>query len=88
MLRTSLCEAVSCPDVTPRRGAIAGGSARAAGYQWPMGEVATFLVVLAVWAGIFELLRRRAGSPPVRWGWIAVIAGCAAAAWLFGALNR
>ena len=53
-----------------------------------MGEAATFLFVLAVWAGIFELLRRRAGSPPVRWGWIAVIAGCAAVAWLFGALSR
>ena len=43
-----------------------------------MEEAATFLFVLAVWAVIFELLRRRAGSPPMRWGWIAVIAGVAA----------
>jgi len=53
-----------------------------------MGEALTFLFVLAVWAGIFELLRRRAGSPPIRWGWVAVIVGCGAAAWFYGALSR
>jgi len=53
-----------------------------------MEEAATFLIVLAVWGVIFEILRRRAGSPPIRWKWIAVIAGVAAAAWIYGALSR
>jgi hypothetical protein len=53
-----------------------------------MTEVVTFLVIVAVWVGIFELLRRRGGSPPVRWGWIAAIAGCALVALVVGLVSR
>jgi hypothetical protein len=52
-----------------------------------MVEAGTFLVVVAVWAGIFELLRRRAGSPPVRWGWITAIAGCAVVVLVVGLVS-
>jgi hypothetical protein len=46
---------------------------------------ATVLVCLAVFVGIYAVLQRRSGGP-VRWGWLAAIVGCAAAALLLGAL--
>ena len=47
---------------------------------WPAACFALFLAIYAV-------LQRRAHRP-VQWGWIAAIAGCAAAALLIGALMR
>ena len=52
-----------------------------------MAEVATFLVGLAVFAGIYTLLQRRYGGS-VQWRWLAAIVGCAAFAVLVGALAR
>ena len=52
-----------------------------------MAEIASFLVCLAVFAGIYALLQRRSGGR-VQWGWLAAIVGCAAFAVLVGALAR
>jgi hypothetical protein len=52
-----------------------------------VAEVATFLVGLAVFAGIYMLLQRRYGGS-VRWRWLAAIVGCAAFAFFVGALTR
>jgi hypothetical protein len=52
-----------------------------------MAEVAPFLVGLAVSAGIYALLQRRAGGR-VQWRWLAAIVGCAAFTLLVGALTR
>jgi hypothetical protein len=53
-----------------------------------MGEAITVVVALAAFLGIYALLRRRAGSPPVRWGWIAAIVGCAAIVVVVGLITR
>ena len=49
-----------------------------------------YLAVFVAFLVLHELLRRRAAQdgvrPPIRWGRLAVIAGCAAAAVLLGLL--
>ena len=40
---------------------------------------------LAVFLGVYALLRRRSGAP-VQWGWLAAIVGCAAVALVVGAV--
>jgi len=48
------------------------------------------LIALVAFLAIYELLRRRAAvdgrKPPVQWGWLAAIVGCAAVAALVGVL--
>ena len=50
-----------------------------------MEIVATRCPVLA-FVAIYAYLHRRAGRPPVQWGWLAAIVLCAAAALVLGAL--
>jgi hypothetical protein len=52
-----------------------------------MAELATGLVCLAVFAGIYARSQRRSGGP-VQWGWLAAIVGCAAFALVLGAVIR
>jgi hypothetical protein len=55
--------------------------------------VVTALVCFALFLLGYEALRRRAGKaqgekPPVQWGWLAAIAGCAAVAVIVGLIER
>jgi hypothetical protein len=54
-------------------------------------EVVAPLGALIVFAGIYAFLHRRAAGrgehPRVRWGWLALVIGCAAVAFLIGAVS-
>jgi uncharacterized BrkB/YihY/UPF0761 family membrane protein len=45
------------------------------------------IAMLAIFLGLYEVLRRRT-SQPVRWVWLAAIIACAGIAVLIGALTR
>jgi hypothetical protein len=53
-------------------------------------EALAYLLPLAAFVVVYQVLRRRAAvdgkAPPVQWGWLAAIFGCAAAAVLLGLL--
>jgi hypothetical protein len=53
-------------------------------------EALVYLVPLVAFVLAFLVLRRRASTdavpPPVNWGWLAAISGCAVAAVLVGLL--
>jgi hypothetical protein len=53
-------------------------------------EVLAYLIPAAAFVVIYQVLRRRAAvdgtAPPVQWGWLAAMFGCAAAAVLLGLL--
>ena len=51
-------------------------------------EALGLLLAAVAFAAIYVLLRRRAGNPPVQWGWIAAVVAAALAAVLIGALTR
>ena len=49
-------------------------------------EIVAYALPLLAFLAIYAYLHRRAGRPPVRWGWLAAIVLCAAAALVLGAL--
>jgi hypothetical protein len=56
-----------------------------------VSKILTFAAAVAVFLGIYALLRRRQATesgdrPPIRWGWLAAIVACAAVAALAGLL--
>jgi hypothetical protein len=58
-----------------------------------MTQVISAVVVFGLFLAVYEFLRGRAAraegsKPPVQWGWLAAIAGCAALALIVGLLTR
>jgi uncharacterized membrane-anchored protein len=58
-----------------------------------MTQVVSAVVMFGVFLALYEFLRRRAAradgsKPPVHWGWLVAITGCAALALIVGLLTR
>jgi len=50
-----------------------------------MGQLMSLAIAVVIFVGLYLLLRARAGrqsgsTPPVQWGWLAAVVGCAAIA--------